>query len=152
VDFVIWAARVMHAAGFAVWVGGLVYQNAVMGPVLKHHNAQGLEPVRTTLVRFQGFTWMCAWTMLTTGVVLMLLDPRFVWFEYSTAWSVMLGFKQLLFVFMLFYAFGYGRMLKRFIAGGDDPETALLVLHRLRQFGALSVVLGLTAGVLAVSM
>ena len=100
-EFVAWAARVMHVAAFAVWVGGLVYRTAVMGPVIRHHKAENLDLLRISNTRFQGYCWMCAWTMLVTGAILMLLDPRFLWFEYDSRWSVMLAFKQIIFLLLV---------------------------------------------------
>ncbi|HLF14839.1 MAG TPA: hypothetical protein VI932_08130 [Bacteroidota bacterium] len=149
-DFVVWACRVMHVAGATVWIGGLVFQNAVMMPVIRHEGeeASGLSVILGK--RFAGFAWMCAWTMLVTGAILMLLDSRFVWFEYGMPWSVLLGFKQLIFILLVFYAFGIARLLARF--EGADAETGNLILHRLRQFRTMSVLLGLCAMVLAVSM
>jgi len=125
-EFVAWAGRVMHVVASMVWIGGKIGG------------------------RFVGFAWMCAWTMLVTGVILMLLDPRFVWFRYDTRWSVFLGLKQLIFVLLVFYAFGIARLLERL--GGADNETGILILHRLRQFRTISILLGLCAAVLAVSM
>jgi uncharacterized membrane protein len=150
VEFVVWASRVMHVAAAMVWIGGLVFQNAVMMPVVRH---EGEEASRVSIIlgkRFAGFAWMCAWTMLVTGAILMLLDPRFVWFEYRTGWSVLLGFKQLMFVLLVFYAFGVARLLGRLESA--DAQTGVLILHRLRQFRTISVLLGLCAMVLAVSM
>ena len=149
-DFVVWASQVMHVAAATVWIGGLVFQNAVMMPVVRH---EGEEASRVSVIlgkRFTGFAWMCAWTMLVTGAILMLLDPRFVWFEYRTGWSVLLGFKQLIFVLLVFYAFGVARLLGRLESA--DAQTGVLILHRLRQFRTMSVLLGLCAMVLAVSM
>lgn len=149
-DFIVWASRVMHAAAASVWIGGLVFQNAVMAPVLRH---DGEEVSGSSVVigkRFSGFSWMCAWMMLATGVVLMLLDPRFIWFEYGVRWAVLLGLKQLIFILMVVYAFGIARLS----AGLDtaDGDTRSLILHRLRQFRTMSLLLGLCALVLAASM
>lgn len=149
-DFIIWSSRVMHVAAATVWIGGLVFQNAVMMPVVAH---EGEETSRLSGIlgrRFSGFSWMCAWSMLVTGSLLMLLDPRFVWFEFATGWSVLLGFKQLIFALMVFYAFGIARLLPA-LDGADDAKRTL-VLHRLGQFRKISLLLGLCALVLAVSM
>lgn len=153
-DFIVWSCRVMHAAAATVWIGGLVFQNAVMLPVVRHEGEERSRLSGILAKRFAGFAWMCAWTMLVTGTILMLLDPRFVWFEYRTAWSVLLGFKQLTFVLLVVYAFGTARLQSLLGAGSGDapPETVALILHRLRQFRTVSLFLGLLALVLAVSM
>jgi uncharacterized membrane protein len=150
VDFVVWASRVMHVSAASVWIGGLVFQNTVMMPVVRHEGGEASGVWVAIGKRFAGFTWMCAWTMLATGAILMLLDPRFVWFNYTTGWSVLLGFKQLIFVLLVFYAFGIARLLSGI--DGADEATEVLIVHRLRQFRTISVLLGLCAVVLAVSM
>ena len=149
-DFLVWACRVMHVAAATVWIGGLVFQNAVMLPVVRHEGEEASEMSVVLGKRFAGFAWMCAWSMLVTGIIIMLLDPRFVWLEYRSSWSMLLGFKQLTFVLLVFYAFGIARLLERL--GTADAETGVLILHRLRQFRTMSVLLGLCAMVLAVSM
>lgn len=149
-DFVIWASRVMHVLGSIVWIGGLVFQNVVSMPVLRYEGADQSPTTVKIGTRFVGFVWICAWTMSVTGLILMLLDPRFIWFQYSNQWSVLLGFKQLLFVLLVFYAFGIARLLGRLESA--DETTRLLIIYRLRQFRTMSILFGLCAAVLAVSM
>jgi uncharacterized membrane protein len=149
-EFVIWASRVMHVVGSMVWIGGLVFQNVVSNPVLQYEGEERSASTLKVGTRFVGFVWICAWTMAVTGVILMLLDPRFLWFEYGTRWSVFLGLKQLIFVLLVFYAFGTARLLARL--DGADGQTGVLIMHRLRQFRGISILLGLCAAVLAVSM
>lgn len=146
----IWASRVMHVVGSMVWIGGLVFQNVVSMPVLRYRQEESTPSAMKIGARFTGFTWICAWTLAVTGVILMLLDPRFLWFEYGSLWAVLLGVKQLIFVLLVFYAFGIARLL-----GGlerADEQTGILIMHRLRQFRGISLLLGLSAAVLAVSM
>lgn len=140
----------MHVVGSMVWIGGLVFQNVVSMPVLRYEGEEQSASTMKVGGRFAGFTWTCAWTIGVTGVILMLLDPRFLWFDYGTRWSLFLGIKQLLFVLLVFYAFGIARLLRRL--EGADRETGALILHRLSQFRTLSILFGLTAAVLAVSM
>jgi uncharacterized membrane protein len=149
-DFVIWASRVMHVLASVVWIGGLVFQNVVSMPVLRYEGEEGSPSTVKVGGRFVGFTWMCAWTIAVTGCILMLLDPRFLWFRYGTPWAVILGFKQLLFILLVVYAFGIARLLVRL--DGADEKTGLLIMHRLRQFRSISILAGLCAVVLAVSM
>jgi len=149
-EFVSWASRVMHVVGSMVWIGGLVFQNVVSMPVLQYEKEEGSASNMKVGARFVGFVWICAWTLAVTGFILMLLDPRFLWFEYGTQWSVFLGIKQLIFVLLVFYAFGIARLLGRLDEA--DEETGILIMHRLRQFRMISILLGLCAAVLAVSM
>jgi len=140
----------MHVVGAIVWIGGLVFQNVVSMPVLRYEKEENSPSTVKIGIRFTGFTWTCAWTMAVTGIILMLLDPRFLWFEYGSRWAVFLGIKQLIFVLLVLYAFGIARLLGRL--DGADEQTGILIMHRLRQFRTISILLGLTAAVLAVSM
>jgi len=140
----------MHVLSSVVWIGGLVFQNVVSMPVLRYEGEEGSPTTVKIGRRFVGFTWTCAWTIAVTGFILMLLDPRFLWFDYGTRWSVILGIKQLMFFVLVFYAFGIARLLGRL--DGADGGTGLLIMHRLRQFRTISILFGLSAAVLAVSM
>ena len=85
----------------------------------------------------------------------MLLSPRFVWFQYPDAWSVLLGLKQFLFVLMMLYAFAHARMLRLLEPStrenGPD-ETAELLRHRADQFRKISIALGILAVLLGAAM
>ena len=93
--------------------------------------------------------------MMITGVLMMLLSPRFVWFRYEDRWSVLLLFKQIIFVLMVFYAFGYARMLKYLDAptsNGGFSDKAELYRHRVTQFRKISIFLGIIALLLGAAM
>jgi uncharacterized membrane protein len=138
-----------------IWLGGLMFQSAVLLPAAATEGECARAVARKSARRFVGFVWMSVWTMLITGVLMMLLDPRFVWFRFDTSWSVLLGIKQLVFVVMVVYAFGYARMLAyldRPASNGGFDENAELYRHRLDQFRRISIALGITAVLIAVSM
>jgi len=91
---------------------------------------------------------MSVWTMLVSGVIMMLLSPRFIFLQFNDRWSVILGLKQLLFVFMVLYATGYARMLKYLetpSSNGGFNEKAELYRHRVDQFRRMNIVLGIVA-------
>ena len=99
-DFVIWACVVMHIVSVVVWMGGLIFMNAVLVPVLQYEN---LSLSRTSVAiskRFLPFVWSSLWSLLITGLLLMVLNPRFVWFDVSTLWQKLLTAKQLLFLLL----------------------------------------------------
>ena len=102
----------MHIFSTVVWLGGLMFQSAVALPVMQFENEHARSAMRKVNQRFVSFVWMSVWTMLITGVLMMLLNPRFIWFHFSDRWSMFLAFKQVIFVLMVFYAVGYARMLK----------------------------------------
>src|SRR5258706_1700660 len=145
----------MHAFGIIVWLGGLMFQSAVAMPIMQFENELVKAAVRKVQKRFVAFVWMSALTILITGILLMLLNPRFVWFQYSDRWSMYLAWKQVIFVLMVFYAFGYARMLKYLetpSSNGGFNEKAELYRRRLDQFRKISILLGIAALLLAVAM
>lgn len=103
-DFVLWVCRVMHVLSAVVWVGGLIFLNAVMIPVVEHEKETRGAAAMAIQKRFIGFIWMSLWTMLVTGVLLMLLSPQFQWLDYSTPWRRLLAVKQLSFLLMAFFS------------------------------------------------
>jgi putative copper export protein len=122
----------MHVISVVVWIGGLIFLNAVMGPVVDFERAGASSMVSAVQKRYQGFAWMSLWTMLTTGFLLMLLSPRFLWFEFSTAWSRLLLIKQVLFGALAFFAWQIKQVLKKMDgAAGDEFDGWRLAYAKL---------------------
>lgn len=145
----------MHVLSAVVWLGGLIFQGAVAGPIISQKGDHAKAAMRDVGRRFIGFIWMSVWTLLVTGVIMMLLDPRFVWFRYRDRWSILLGFKQLVFILMVLYAYGYARMMSYLdqpSSNGGFNERAELFRHRVEQFRKISIFLGLLAVLLAAAM
>ncbi|TAK58082.1 MAG: hypothetical protein EPO24_08990 [Bacteroidetes bacterium] len=154
-DFVLWVCRSMHVFGVIVWLGGLMFQSAIAAPVAQAEGEIAKAALRKMSSRFIGFIWMSVWTVAVTGVLMMLLNPQFEWFRYHNTWSKLLGFKQLIFLLMIFYAFGYARMLSYLntpVSNGGFDEKAVLYRHRLNQFRKISIALGIVALLLAAGM
>ena len=132
-----------------------MFQNAVAMPVIQREHEHARSAMRKMNLRFVGFVWMSAWTISITGVLMMLMNPHFVWFHYENTWSILLGLKQIVFVLMVVYAFGYARMLSYLNApstnGGFD-EHAELYRHRVHQYRTINIFLGITAVLLAAGM
>ena len=156
-DFLLWSARSLHVFGVVVWLGGLLYQAVVIFPVARVEHTE-FEPVtRQFLRRFVPFVWLCVWTILITGIGLMLFDPRFVFFQFQDRWSVALGLKQLTFAVMVVFSFGYARMISRLeglmSAADARPLDDIIPYHqRVMQFGKINVGLGIAALLLAAAM
>ena len=150
-DFLLWVCRCLLVFGIVVWLGGLMFQSAALGPVV---NAEGKDvqlAVRKAVKRFTGMMWMSMWTVFITGTLMMLFNPRFLWFQYKDTWSTMLLVKQGIFVLMVFYGLGFARMLRYLespSSNGGYDEKVQLYKHRLQQFRTISVALGI-AGLLA---
>jgi uncharacterized membrane protein len=145
----------MHIFGLVVWLGGLMFQSAIVMPVLHAQTEYSRNVQRMLMQRFTGFISMSAWTLAVTGCLMMLLNPRFVWFQYHDAWSVLLGSKLIVFVLMIFYSFGYARMLAYLSSpssNGGFNEKAELYRHRINQFRIINIALGILALLLGAAM
>ena len=145
----------MHIFGVVVWLGGLMFQSAVALPITQFEGQDAKAAMRKVSRRFVDFTWMSIWTICITGVLMMLLSPRFMWFQYMNRWSVLLGLKQIVFVLMVFYAFGYARMLRDLetpSSNGGFDNTSELYRHRINQFRTISIALGILALLLGAAM
>jgi uncharacterized membrane protein len=145
----------MHVFSSVVWLGGLMFQSAVATPIVNGENEYAKVAMKKVNKRFIGFIWMSVWTMAVTGAIMMLLSPNFLWFRYDTRWSVLLALKQIIFVLMTVYAFGYARMqdyLGSPSSNGGFNERAELYRHRSEQFRTISIMLGISALLLAAAM
>lgn len=152
-DFVLWACRVMHVVSAVVWIGGLIFLNAVLNPVLQH---QGLITSQVSVAvskRFLPFLWSSLWSLVVTGLLLMLLSPRFIWFDLSTEWSQLLAVKQLLFLLLAGVSWQAAKVVAKLELavgeGGEEAEGWSLALQKLVR---RSIVLGLLSILSAAGM
>ncbi|MEO8166704.1 MAG: hypothetical protein ABI623_00565 [bacterium] len=153
-DFLLWTTVSLHLFSVVVWFGGLLYQAVVTFPVAKVEQKE-FDPFVLHLVkRFQPFVWMCVWTILITGVVLMLFNPRFVFFEYRDRWSVILGLKQLVFGLMVFFSFGYARMFRVLETAAQNGESEKIrpYYNQMLLFGKINVGLAIIVLLLAAAL
>lgn len=154
-DFLLWAARSLHVFGVVVWLGGLTYQSAVSLAVAKAEGTEFSPQSIHSLRRFVPFVWMMVWTVLVTGVTMMLFSTRFVFLEFHDQWSVLMGMKQITFLLMVFFSFGYARMLARVYelinaTRNQDPQDDPSPFYkRMNQFGRITIVLGMVQIMLA---
>jgi uncharacterized membrane protein len=154
-DFLLWAARTLHVFGVVVWFGGLTYQAVVTFPVLNIGNGSINDQQCRFIRRFQLFVWMCVWTVLVTGAGLMLFDSRFVFFRFDDRWSVLMGLKQVVFLMMMFFSFGYLRMFKRVeeaISSGQETTMAAPYFKQMMLFGKVNIALAIIALLLAAGL
>ncbi len=145
----------MHMFGVVVWLGGLMFQGAVAMPVVRSEHEFVAVVMRKMSRRFVGYVWMSVWTILITGLLMMLLHPGFEWFKFNDRWSILLAWKEVIFVIMIFYAFGYARMLKYLdspSSNGGYSEQAQLYKHRVDQFRTINIALGLVSLLLSAAM
>lgn len=151
-DFVLWVSRVMHVVSAVVWIGGLIFMNVVLHPVL-HHRHESLSPTALAIrQRFFPFLWSGLWMLFGTGIFLTLLNPRFLWFDISTLWSQLLTAKVILFLLLWFVSWQAARVVRKIETTIDNFETAQAWLRTLEILIRRSLVLGIVALLCAAGM
>jgi uncharacterized membrane protein len=154
----IWAVKSIHVLSTIVWLGGMMYQTAVKFPISRAGNMRAESAMVNEVQRFLPIVWMCVWSVLVTGVALMLFNPKFIFLQYGDRWSVIVGLKQLTFVVMMVFSFGYARMFARMKealdAKPEDIQSEQVALYglRLSQFARLVVALGILGVFLTMSL
>jgi uncharacterized membrane protein len=144
----------MHLFAVVVWFGGLMYQAAVLHPVAKAEQKEIDPTTLHFLKRFQPFVWMSVWTLCITGIALMLFNPRFLFLHFDDRWSALLALKQIVFLLMVFFSFGYARMFQQVherAQMGSDGEAVAYFLQMV-VFGKVNVALAICALMLAAGM
>lgn len=147
----IWITRSLHLFGIIVWLGGLLFQAVVLMPGIRTEKA--VAPGTLSLLnRFVPFIWMSVWTIVVTGVALMLFDPRFIFFSFENRWSIILAIKEAVFLLMIFFSIGYGRMITRAADEVNVEGSSSPYLERALQFNRMNVGLGIVAIILAAAL
>jgi uncharacterized membrane protein len=142
----------MHVVSAVVWIGGLIFMNVVLHPVL-HHRHESLSPTALAIrQRFFPFLWSGLWTLFGTGIFLTLLSPRFLWFDISTLWSQLLTAKVILFLLLWFVSWQAARVVRKIETTIDTLETAQAWLRTLEVLIRRSLVLGIVALLCAAGM
>lgn len=152
-DFVLWVSRVMHIVSAVVWIGGLIFMNTVLHPIL-HHRHEMLSPSALAVrQRFFPFLWSGLWTLFGTGLFLTLLSPKFIWLDISTLWSKLLTAKAALFLLLWFVSWQAASVVRSIEAAvSGDPETAEAWSRTLEALIRRSIVLGLISFLCAAGM
>lgn len=150
-DFMIWMTRGLHLFAVIVWLGGLLFQAVIFAPGIRSGKLPASETV-TLLFRFVPFIWMSVWTVVITGVALMLFDPRFIFFSFESKWSIILAIKETIFLLMVFFSIGYGRMMSRASEETEREGGSTPYVERAFQFNRINVGLGIVAIVLAAGL
>ena len=133
-----------------------MYQAVVTFPVACVEGTMEWSHRLDDLRRFVPFVWMSASTMLVTGTIMLLFSPRFIFLGYQDAWSVAMGLKELIFLMMVFFSFGYGRMLAYGLRVAPDAagmsEERSRAFVRMQQFHRINTALAILAILLAASL
>jgi uncharacterized membrane protein len=97
ITYIYWAALYMHLFGAVVWLGGILFLTGVTRPIFEYYGADAVDIMQRIKVRFLGFTWMLLWTVLVTGIIILLWSTKFIFFDFSSLWLTLAHVKILLF-------------------------------------------------------
>jgi putative copper export protein len=100
ITFVYWASLFVHLFGAVAWLGGILFLTGVTRPIFDYFGQASFDLALRIKVRFLGFTWMLVWTVLVTGLILLLWSTRFLLFDFSDSWRILAHLKILLFLLL----------------------------------------------------
>lgn len=154
-DFLLLLSRSIHILSACVWLGGLSYQRMIFPSKVNKEWEHTGSIIRVFNRSFGKVSHIALITLLLSGIVLMISDPRFALFSVESRWSTLLVFKQIIFVLLVFYLIGYSRMLRYMgtpSSNGGFDERTLLYKQRIDQYQILSIILGITAVIFGTAM
>ena len=138
ITYIYWAALYTHLVGAVAWLGGILFLTGVTRPIFEYYGADAYELQQRIKVRFLGFTWMMLWTVVVTGVIVLLWSTRFIFFDFSTLWLILAHVKILLFLILA----GLSLMLRSSYKeienarsekeGSEDLSPREIILWRIR--------------------
>ena len=130
-----------------VWLGGAFYQRFGLPSNRIKSQEQGKI--------FAKISHISLILILISGIFLMVSDSRFSLFSVGNSWSVLLLFKQMIFILIIFLFFGYIKMLKYLgtpSSNGGYDERAFIYKKRLDQYQLTMIMLGIIALIFGVAM
>jgi len=138
-----------------VWLGGLFYQHVIFPSKVSKGWEQSNSIIRAFNRSFVTVSHGALGLLLVTGVILMLSDSRFSLFSFQNRWSTLLIFKQIIFLLVVFFFYGYSRMLKYMgtpSSNGGFDERVLIYKQRIDQYQKLTILLGMMALIFGTAM
>lgn len=138
--------RSVHMLCLTVWLGGLIFQGMVFGPMTKDESADVRRAARRAGRRFTTFLWTGLLAMMVFGLFMVLIRSRFMPPSQGVRYWGLFTVKQVIFVLILLVAFVYTRMLRYLdtpASNGGYDERAELYRSRLARFRTLMIVLGI---------
>src|SRR5258708_10731250 len=100
ITYIYWAALCMHLFGAVAWLGGILFLTGVTRPIFEYFGADAYDISQRIKVRFLGFSWMLLWTVLVTGIIVLLWSTKFIFFDFSSLWLVLAHIKIVLFLIL----------------------------------------------------
>lgn len=145
ITYIYWAALYTHLFGAVAWLGGILFLTGVTRPIFEYYGADAYEFQQRIKIRFLGFTWMMLWTVVVTGVIVLLWSTRFIFFDFSTLWLVLAHVKIFLFLILA----GLSLMLRSSYReienarsekeGSEDLSPREIILWRIRMIEQFEV-------------
>src|SRR6266568_416668 len=138
ITYIYWAALYMHLFGAVAWLGGILFLTGVTRPIFEYFGAEAFDLQQRIKVRFLGFTLMLLWTVLVTGVIILLWSTRFIFFDFSSLWLVLAHIKILLFfilaglTLMLRSSYKEIEHARKQKEGSEDLSPREIILWRIR--------------------
>jgi putative copper export protein len=157
-NFFVWMCRALHIFSAVGWIGGIGFLNGVASPIFTYIG-DGSKDTRLRLQqRFIGYVWTCVWGLLVSGVILMLMSGKFLWFDFSDMWRVLLLGKQILFLVMVGISLIISRSLKDIVSAktalnaDQDISDYDVIEWRISSLNKLNMLCGIVAILLAAAM
>jgi putative copper export protein len=100
ITYIYWASLYMHLFGAVAWLGGILFLTGVSRPIVEYYGTEAIELLQRVKVRFLGFTWMLLWTVLVTGIIILLWSTKFIFFDFSSLWLILAHVKIILFLIL----------------------------------------------------
>ena len=145
ITYIYWAALYMHLFGAVAWLGGILFLTGVSRPIVEYFGAEAIDLLQKIKVRFLGFTWMLLWTVLVTGIIILLWSTKFIFFDFSSLWLVLAHVKILLFLVLAALSLMLRASYKEIensrseILGTEDISPRDIILWRIRMIEQFEV-------------
>src|SRR5690242_960665 len=145
ITYIYWASLFMHLFGAVAWLGGILFLTGVTRPIFEYFGSDTYDIMQRIKVRFLGFTWMLLWTVLVTGVIVLLWSTRFIFFDFSSLWLVLAHVKILLFLILASLSFLLRASYKEIEQsrsekeGSEDLSPKEIILWRIRMIEQFEV-------------
>ncbi len=145
ITYIYWAALSMHLFGAVAWLGGILFLTGVTRPIFEYFGTDAYDISQRIKIRFLGFTWMLLWTVLVTGIIVLLWSTKFIFFDFSTLWLVLAHVKIVLFLILATLSLMLRTSYKEIAEarsgkeGSEDLSPREIILWRIRMIEQFEV-------------
>ncbi len=138
ITYVYWASLYMHLFSAVGWLGGILFLTGVARPIFEFYGPEQYALQQQLKERFLGFSWMLGITTAVTGIILVMWSTRFLFFNFSSLWLILVHIKILGFLiltgatFMLRSSYKELHSARAEKIGTEDLSPRDIVLWRIR--------------------